>query len=73
MQEAGIDTKDFGAYSTIGDMASKAFTLGARLKGNYSGKQEKWMILAARCLKKEEGSWKAQPLGTENLMISAFV
>lgn len=32
MQEAGIDLRAFGAHSTRGAMASKAFTLGARLE-----------------------------------------
>lgn len=32
MQEAGIDTKQFGAHSARGAMASKAFSLGARLE-----------------------------------------
>lgn len=32
MQEAGIDTKNFGAHSARGAMASMAFALGARLE-----------------------------------------
>lgn len=32
MIEAGIDTKVFGAHSARGAMASKAFSLGARLE-----------------------------------------
>lgn len=32
MQEAGINVSQFGAHSVRGAMASKAFTLGARLE-----------------------------------------